>query len=370
MKIAYIGIKGLPSKGGAERVVEALVKRISVNHQVTVYCSSHYTPPNFKLQNVELIRIKGLPGKVFRMLTVDLIAAFHAILFRKYDLIHLHNIEASIVLPILRFKYPVIATAHGRFTKGNKWNSFAVLLLNSIEYLFAQLASASTSVSAIDARYLSMKCHRIVHYIPNGIDDEEKVDLAESKKILKNSGLNIDTDEYFVFVAGRIIPLKGAHVLLGAFQQLGSTKKLIIIGDLSQAHPAYSRMLKSMSNENVIYIPFISNEYALFGIIKMCSLFIMPSISEGMSMALLEAAALGVPIICSNIHANKAVLDNDHALFFKVDDSNDLKSKIEWAMQNPEIVKAMGLKAQNWVRGKFSWDNLAQQYDELYHSFA
>ena len=44
MKIAYIGIKGLPAKGGVERVVEAIVDRLREKNELTVYCNSRYTP--------------------------------------------------------------------------------------------------------------------------------------------------------------------------------------------------------------------------------------------------------------------------------------------------------------------------------------
>ena len=42
MRIAFIGIKGLPSKGGAERVVEAIAEGLAGKHEITVYCNSPY----------------------------------------------------------------------------------------------------------------------------------------------------------------------------------------------------------------------------------------------------------------------------------------------------------------------------------------
>ena len=59
MKIAFIGIKGLPSKGGAERVVEAIVQRLSGQHTLTVYCSRYYTGPEARVPGVRLVAGAG-----------------------------------------------------------------------------------------------------------------------------------------------------------------------------------------------------------------------------------------------------------------------------------------------------------------------
>lgn len=63
MRIAFIGIKGLPSKGGAERVVEAITDRLKEKYDLTVYCNSRYTPKETAIPGVRLIRISTLKGK-------------------------------------------------------------------------------------------------------------------------------------------------------------------------------------------------------------------------------------------------------------------------------------------------------------------
>src|SRR5262245_31894957 len=133
MKIAYLGIKGLPSRYGADRVVEALVEQLAPDHELTVYCSARLTPPGTTVPGVRLVRVPALPGKFTHMTSVDFCAAWHAVLFGDYDVIHLHNIEASFVLPILKLRYPVVATAHGRITAGNKWRGAVAALLRTTE---------------------------------------------------------------------------------------------------------------------------------------------------------------------------------------------------------------------------------------------
>src|SRR5262245_62058292 len=102
MKIAYIGLKGIPSKGGGERAGEAIARRLSSRHHITVYCDQDYTPADATVPGVRLFRLPTLQGKHSRMALLDLLASIHAVLFGDYDLIHIHNSETGFVNPLLR----------------------------------------------------------------------------------------------------------------------------------------------------------------------------------------------------------------------------------------------------------------------------
>jgi len=144
--------------------------------------------------------------------------------------------------------------------------------------------------------------------------------------------------------------------------------RLVVIGD-SQTDPEYSQEIRELADQRVHFIPFIADKAELFGILVGAKIFVFPSTVEAMSMALLEAASLAVPVICGDIPANTTVLP-EHALYFRSGDAGDLCDKLKWAVNNPEEMKRMGLRAQAWVRENFSWDVIAKQYDELYRSFS
>lgn len=362
MKIAYIGIKGLPSKGGAERVVEAIVQRLAKRHVITVYCSRHYTPSNINIQGVRLFRVPCLSGKYTHMLSFNLLAALHALIFGRYDLIHLHNIEASFVLPILKLRYPVIATAHGRITHENKWGKIATMIIQSIEVPFGVLSDAATSVSSMHSQELSARFHRTISYIPNGVDNDVRIDLEAARCLLETKGLI--EQEYILFVAARIIPLKGAHLLLEAFRKIKGNYRLVIVGDLSQS-PKYARRLRSLADERTIFFPFVNSSSKLLGLLKLSHMFVFSSTNEGMSMVLLEVASVGVPILCTDIPANTAVLSN-RALYFRLGDVTDLSEKLQWALDHPYDMEKLGQQARAWVKKQFSWDMIAEYYDEIY----
>lgn len=366
MRIAYIGIKGLPSRGGAERAVEAIVERLKFEHDITVYCNAMYTPANYTLPGVHLIRVPAVQGKYTYMTSVDFLSACHAVFLGKYDIIHLHNIETCFILPILRLRYKVISTAHGFITEGNKWGRISRRLMRGMEWPYAMLSNAVTSVSLSDATVLNQKYHRNMRYVPNGVDISINADITEATKLLVSYGA--PSEDYILFAADRILPLKGLHVLLEAYRDVEPKRPLIVIGNLTS--PEYSERLQVMASPNVFFIPFVRAKSVFFGVLKKSSLVVMPSLNEAMSMALLEAASLGLPIICSDIPANKSVFGDDHVLFFKAGDAKDLNEKLRRALNHPQETREIGKAAQAWVRENFSWDIIAEQYHKLYTSIA
>lgn len=364
MKIAYLGIKGLPSKAGADRVVEAIVSRLDKEkYELTVYCSSQVVAPGAHMPGIRLIRIPIIKGKLFHAISLFVLSAFHALFLGDYDLIHIHNAEAGAVSPILRLRFKVITTSHGLFHNVDKWGPFAKFILRLADLPSLYCSNRITSVSMPTAHYYRKVYHREAVYIPNGVDADPKVDVQAARSRLSASGLS--GERYIVFAAGRIIPIKGCHILLDAWKQVDVDARLLIVGDAEQM-PAYSRQLREAADERVVFVPFISSSEELFGIIQGANLFVFPSTVEAMSMMLLEVAALRTPLICSDIPANTSILA-EHALYFRPGDVKDLTHKLRWAWENVDQMKQLALRARTWVEERFSWDTIVKQYEALYH---
>jgi glycosyltransferase involved in cell wall biosynthesis len=360
-KIAYFGIKGLPARYGADKVVEAIASRLDhKKYKISVYCSKKNQ--NQSINGIQIIQMPFFPGRILHMISVNLLSAIHAVLFCNYDLIHLHNIESSFIIPILKLRYKIISTAHGIITVNNKWNIIEMKLMNLLEYPFVKMSNCVTSVSMQDAKILEEKYKNRIIHIPNGIDENPEINEINTNKILKLNGLK--KKKYIIFVAGRIIPLKGLHLILKANAESKGLEKLLIVGDITQM-PDYEKYIKSLLIKNVILLSFISEQATLNGLIKYASFLIFPSMQEAMSMVLLQAASLGSPILCSDIKPNKDILSKN-ALYFKNNDSNDLKSKIYWAKKNKSKMNYLGGKALNHVRIKYLWENIVLKYEKNY----
>jgi len=362
-KIAFLGIKGLPSQGGADRVVEAIVRGLdTAQYKPIVYCSRKIVPDNVHISGVQLIRILTLPGKHLHATSLFLFSALHAIFLGGFDCIHVHNVEACFVLPLLRIRYKVISTSHGAAQARDKWSRNAKYLIRLTEYPFILFSNIRTSVSLPLAEYYLRQFKREVSYLPNGVDNETTPDEETALAILDKH--NVKQGKYILFAAGRIIPTKGCHHVLEAFRQLESEYDLVVVGDTSHV-PDYEKTLKQYANDKVHFIPFISEKETLFGLISAAHLFIFPSTVEAMSMVLLEVASLGTPILCSNIPENLAVLPAQ-ALFFKSANSKDLQEKLDWALDHSIQMQTLAKQAKQWIYQNYLWADIIPQYQALY----
>ncbi|MBI5649257.1 MAG: glycosyltransferase family 4 protein [Chloroflexi bacterium] len=363
LRVAYLGIKGLPARGGAERVVEALVAQMpGLSIASTVYCDAAYTPADFELPGVSLVRMPALRGKYSRATSLDLFAACYAILRGRYDVIHLHNVEASFVLPLLRLRYPVIATSHGSAYWRDKWGLGAKRILRAMEIPFARFANIATSVSQKDARDLETRFGRPIMHIPNGVAKTPQCNRASAQLILDKHGLV--RDQFAIFVAGRIEPTKGAHLAIEAINRLSSDVPLLIVGDPNHV-PSYAAHLRQIASARICFEPLVEDQATLFGLMARATFLIFPSLVEAMAMVLLEAASLGVPIICSNIEENRQVMLDD-ALYFESENVASLTRQLEWGLANRESWAGLGRAAQARIQTDYAWDVIANRYAQLY----
>jgi glycosyltransferase involved in cell wall biosynthesis len=228
IKVAILGIKGLPAQAGVDRVVEAIVKRFpALGVSPTVFCDRSFTPESYFLNGTTIVRVESTSGKYLSAPTRFINSAIRALFSGDFDLIHLHNIEASFILPLLRLKYPVLSTAHGFAYWRSKWGSMARMAIRLTDWPFMTFSSAITSVSEKDAKALSARYHKKVFYIPNGVGADFKPDKRGAGLLLASLGLS--PKNYLIFVAGRIEPTKGAHLAIEAINRLERGIPLLVV---------------------------------------------------------------------------------------------------------------------------------------------
>jgi glycosyltransferase involved in cell wall biosynthesis len=355
-RIAVIGLKGLPAFGGAATVGENIIEHLKNEYEFTVYSTSSHTELKTGDYNgVRQIVFRKFQFKKLNVIYYNFLSALHAVLFSTYDLIHVHHIELSVILPILKLRYKVLITSHGSpflvKDKTFKYSNFMLTLLRFSESRFIKFANKITCVSKSFQLTLAEKYKRNINYIPNGVNI---IELEQG-----------EPDEAIVFAAGRIIPTKGCHVFLSALNNINYKGRVRIIGDLDQINSYKAEILQLASSLDVKFEGLVRDKMRLFQIIKNSKLFVFPSSVENMSIMLLEAAALGAPQIVSDIDENK-IFDDDEVLYFKTDDVKDLGDKILEAIENTYEMSARASKAKQRVRSDYLWENIAEQYSTLY----
>jgi len=367
MRIAFIGQKGIPTKqGGIEKHVEELSARLAdLGFDVTVYNRPYYTEKTVNsYQGVNLITLPSLKTKNLDAITHTLFASIHA-LFQNYDIIHYHGVGPSLLsfLPrIFKPRAKVIATFHCLDREHQKWGWFAKLMLTIGERAACLFPHETIAISRALEKYCLYNYNTAARYIPNGVAISE----TENLNVLAEFGLS--ENNYLVAVS-RLVRHKGLHTLIKAYNQLETDKKLIIVGTGANTED-YVAEIKDLAKDNPKIIFAGQKSGAdLTALFRNAYLFVQPSETEGLSIALLEAMAYGVPAIISNIEENQEAAEN-LALEFVNKSPEDLKRKLKYALENEEIILALARRAQARVAREYDWNNIARDTAGLYRELA
>ncbi len=355
MIVAIIGVKGVLKRyGGAEASVYETAKRlVEKGHRIVVYCRKHHNRDIAVDRNIKLIFLPTINDKNLGTIVHVFISTLHA-LFSKADIIHYHSLGPSVFSCIPRFfGKKTIVTVHALDWRRRKWGYFASKFLYFCEYCAIFFPDRTIVVSKTLKIYFETKFNKEVYYIPNGVD----INYED-----KDTGVK-QTVKYVLFV-GRLVPEKGIHYLIQAFNGLGSDFMLYIAGEPSFTE-GYAKYLKNISGERVKFLGFQDDE--LKKLYLGAYIFVLPSEVEGLSISLLEAMKYGRCVLVSDIPESLEVIDGC-GFSFKSQNIEDLRNKLQYLINNPEVVNRTGIMAGELVKKKYDWDKIAEQIDRLYTS--
>ena len=194
-------------------------------------------------------------------------------------------------------------------------------------------------------------------YIPNSVDQRSVQIVDPSAKR--------DSVLYLASITQRKRPL----VLLQAFDSVTKmfpTATLIMVGKGPQMEALRREIGTRGLTERVTCLPYVNGE-TLNRIRANTQLFVLPSASEGLSLALLEAMAAGQVVIASRNESHEAVLKNGkNALLFATDDSEELARQITLAISDRALRHRISISAKSLFEKEFSNKVVAARLEDLY----
>ena len=373
LRIAMIGHKRIPSReGGVEIVVEELsVRMAQKGHRVEAYNRYGHHVSGKKYDDeygwkgrkyYKGVRVRIIPtfqSSSLNAIVYSFLATLRA-LFTKYDVLHYHAEGPCAMLWIPKmFGKRVVVTIHGLDWQRAKWGNFASRVIKFGEKMAARHADEVIVLSRNVQQYFKEKYGREVTYIPNGINRPErrKADLIREK-------YGLEKDGYFLFLA-RIVPEKGLHYLIEAYQKLDTDKKLVIAGGNSQA-VEYMEQIHEMAakDDRILMTDFVQGQ-TLEELYSNAYAFVLPSDVEGMALSLLEAMSYGNCCLVSDICENTEVVE-EQALHFRKGDVKDLQEKLQYLLEHPDTVERLRSGSADFICGKYNWDEVVDETLRLY----
>lgn len=193
-----------------------------------------------------------------------------------------------------------------------------------------------------------------------------KLTPQQEKKIAARLNL---PEKYLLFV-GTMEPRKNIQGLLDALIQLAKEKKerytLVIAGPKGWKYDSIEERIKTYETLGQIIKTGYLSEEELHFVYNKASIFLFPSFYEGFGSPVLEAMALGAPVISSHV-ASIPEVGGNAICYIDPYNTNDLAEKISWIFNNPEEqekMKKTGIKQAE----SFTWEKTASQIISVYES--
>ena len=178
------------------------------------------------------------------------------------------------------------------------------------------------------------------------------------------------TDLSDVLYLGRIVHRKGVHILIRALSMTKQRLSKIRVNIAGPSDPQYLENLKALFKklgltDNVSFIGVMKEEEK-YALIKSHKIVVLPSLKDYTPIILLEAQALGVPVIATKIGAiPEIVLDGETGLLVKADDPCELAKSIIMLIENEDLRRHFSARAREWAK-KFTLESAVTRLEEIY----
>ena len=199
----------------------------------------------------------------------------------------------------------------------------------------------------------------------------EDFGITPERRAAARLALGLSDDEVVVGCVGRLVELKN-H--LGLIRQWPAVlarhprARLLLIGE-GPLRPQIEQLIGELGLGDRVTLVGIRSDVAQ--LLPGLDVFALPSFTEGVSIALLEACATGLPALASRVGGNVEVIqDGRTGRLFDVQNPDDLRNALTQLVSDASLRQTWGQAARAWVQTNASLSALCAQYDRLYDESA
>lgn len=289
----------------------------------------------------------------------------------KYDIIHCHTPMGSVITRLAAKSSrnrgtKVIYTAHGfHFFKGSPLLNWAIYY--PIERILAHQTDMLITMNKEDYEIAkTFKTKRVEFVNGVGMDMEKFIISTPEEKQEKRKILGLKEEDIFAISVAQLIKRKNHMVLIEAVARLNNPKfHLFILGDGVQEEELRAKASELGIQEQIHFLGFRKD------VCELCTsadLFLFASLQEGLSVAIMEAMACGLPIIASKIRGNVDLIDHKKGGYLvNPTDVDGFVKAIQTILEHPDWMEKM--KKYNLAKiEKYGIEAVVEEMAVLYRS--
>ncbi len=193
----------------------------------------------------------------------------------------------------------------------------------------------------------------------------ETVDRGHRNELLASLGW--DASSFVVTVVARLEPVKGHATLLNALKVVASRHphlRCLIVGE-GRMRESLAGQMELLQLEGKVHFTGFRDDVS--SLLAVSDAFCLPSLSEGLPYALLEAVAYRLPLLVSNVGGMAALLTNrENAILVPPANSNELAAGMTWIIQHRDEARILGNNAFDLIQKRFNCDEMIAETVEMY----
>jgi len=292
---------------------------------------------------------------------------------KEYDVIHchilyLHTISAVLIKKLLKKKVVVTIAGISKFGIGDiarlkeiKGSKIILGITRAVDRFIAV-----TGEMRNELREIGVKEEQILD-IPNFVNTEKFYPISNGKRNELRNELFLPIDKKIICFVGRLYIEKGISYLIEAWSEIiiaYPEVALLIIGD--------GPLMKSLKDKACALnlsdkIEFLGKKENISEYLQASDIFVLPSLSEGLSCALLEAMACGLPCIATKIGGNVDLIDDGKdGILVEPASREELASAILRLLKDKKSSKNIGNEARKKIPERYSINSIVPAYINLY----
>ncbi|MDZ4722491.1 MAG: glycosyltransferase [candidate division Zixibacteria bacterium] len=352
--------------GGPEKLILSGIEQItSSEFQFVLSSFVLKSTENQLLETTAEMKIPIRPISISGSFDLSAIQSLRQIIKEtKAALLVVHDYRALVIGLLARRgrKIPILSVAHG-------WTSHT-FRVKCYEYLESRLLKYVEKVVAVskpklaELMRLGIPKEKLL-LIENGVEIPPV--SAIGRDIQLRDELYLESDEILIGAVGRLSVEKGHYFLLDTAARLRTSHpeaRYVIIGD-GPLMGELKRLALQLRIHDIVFFPGWKKDMA--AVYKGLDIFALPSLTEGLPMALLEAMSYGLPVIASSVGGcPDAIEDGRSGLLVKPGTSDSLTAAVRKLLIDSNLRKRLGVAARNRVSEYYSLDRYAQAFLHAY----
>jgi glycosyltransferase involved in cell wall biosynthesis len=353
-------------RGGLERIVVDLARaQTEAGHDVAVCCL--FRPgalaPELQAAGIDVISAGKRKGP-------DVRAAWRvrrALVEHRADVLHTHNYMANyygaLAVPIAA-PARLVNTRHGMAFVRRERRRERLFRVSLLRTAVVTVVCESTRDYVIANRIVPRRLARVV---PSGIRVDAFAHGSAEARTAARERLGVPAGAFVVGTVGRLVDDKDHALLVDAFARLTVPRphaRLVVVGD-GERRETLATQIAGLGVRTAVLLTGDRDDIP--ALLPAFDVFAMTSRNESYSIALLEAAAAGLPAVASDVGGNREIVQHGSTGLVVTDRSPEVFARaLESLADAPEVRARMGAQARRWVEEHGSLQAMVRGYEAAY----